>query len=203
MTNPRDDKSTQNIEDAAHRTAEQMSSIAQAGAEQTRRMGQVAAEGGDAVARAGAQLLQQNAETLQNAWRLGLDMATKVMGRSTEELGRTLGFSGNEAQQAQQATERSARNTEAILYTSTAATKLIGRMSQEYFEFVRHQIENSMNRMNELWRCRSPQDVAAVQSDLMRETMGSVLESSRRMADMSLKLADDAAKHMERSRPAA
>ena len=190
MADPRqEDKSTQNIEDKARRTAEQAT-----------RIGQAAAEAGDEVARAGAHLLQQNAETLQNAWRSGLDMATAVMGRSTDELRHTLGFSGNEAQEA---TERSARNTEAILYTSTAATKLIGGMSQEYFEFVRHQIENSMNRMNELWRCRTPQDVAAVQSDLVRETVGSVLESSRRMADMSLKLADDAAKHMERIRPAA
>jgi hypothetical protein len=180
-----------------------MSRIGQAAAEQTTRMGQVAAEAGDEVARAGAHLLQQNAETLQNAWRFGLDMATKVMGRSTEELGRTLGFSGNEAQQAQQATERSARNTETILYTSTAATRLMSGMSQEYFEFVRHQIEKSMDRMNELWRCRTPQDVAAVQSDLLRETVGSVLESSRRVADMSLKVADDATKHMERVRPAA
>ena len=195
MADPRqEDKSTRNVEDTARRTAEQ-----------TSRIGQAAAEAGDEVARAGAHLLQQNAETLQNAWRSGLDMATAVMGRSTDELRRTLGFSENEALQAeaQQATERSARNTETILYTSTATTKLVGRMSQEYFEFVRHQIENSMNRMNELWRCRTPQDVAAVQSDLVRETVGTVLESSRRMADMSLKLADDAAKHMERSRRAA
>jgi hypothetical protein len=196
MTNPRDDKSTQNIEDTVRRASERT-------AEQTTRMGQVAAETGDEVARVGAQMLQQNAETVQNAWRFGLDMATKVMGRSTEELGRTLGFSGNEAQQAQQATERSARNTETILYTSTAATKLMSGMSQEYFEFVRHQLEKSMERMNELWRCRTPQDIAAVQSDLMRETVGSVLESSRRVADMSLKVADDATKHMERVRPAA
>jgi len=201
MAHPRpEDKSTQNIEDTARRTAEQTSRIGQAAAEQTTRIGQAAAEAGDEVARAGAHLLQQNAETLQNAWRSGLDMATAVMGRSTDELRHTLGFSGNEAQAA---TERSARNTEAILYTSTAATKLIGGMSQEYFEFVRHQIENSMNRVNELWRCRTPHDVAAVQSDLVRETVGSVLESGRRMADMSLKLADDAAKHMERSRRAA
>jgi hypothetical protein len=54
--------------------------------------------------------------------------------------------------------------------------------------------------MNELWRCRTAQDVAAVQSDLVRETMGSVLETCRRVADMSLKLADDAAKQ---ERPAA
>jgi hypothetical protein len=201
MADPRqEDKSTRNVEDTARRTAEQTSRIGQAATEQTTRIGQAAAEAGDEVARAGAHLLQQNAETLQNAWRSGLDMATAVMGRSTDELRHTLGFSGNEAQEA---TERSARNTETILYTSTAATKLIGGMSQEYFEFVRHQIENSANRMNELWRCRTPHDVAAVQSDLVRETVGSVLESSRRMADMSLKLADDAAKHMERSRRAA
>jgi hypothetical protein len=196
MANPRDDKSTQNIEDTARHASERT-------AEQTTRMGKVAAEAGDEVARAGAQLLQQNAETVQNAWRFGLDMASKVMGRNTEELGRTLGFSGNEAQQVQQATERSTRNTETILYTSTAASRLISGMSQEYFEFVRHQMEKSMERMNELWRCRTPQDLAAVQSDVLRETVGSVLESSRKMADMSLKLADDATKHMERVRPAA
>ncbi|HVI79585.1 MAG TPA: phasin family protein [Candidatus Acidoferrum sp.] len=196
MANPRDDKSTQNIEDTARVASERAT-------EQTARMGQVAAEAGDEVARAGAQLLQQNAETVQNAWRFGLDMATKVMGRSTEELGRTLGFSGNEAQQAQQATERSARNTETILYTSTAATRMMSGMSQEYFEFVRQQMEKSMERMNEMWRCRTPQDLAAVQSDVLRETVGSVLESSRKMADMSLKLADDATKHMQRVRPAA
>jgi len=196
MANPRDDKSTQNIEDTARHASERAT-------EQTARMGQVAAGAGDEVARVGAQLLQQNAETVQNAWRFGLDMATKVMGRSTEELGRTLGFSGSEAQQAQQATERSARNTETILYTSTAATRLMSGMSQEYFEFVRQQMEKSMERMNELWRCRTPQDLAAVQSDLLRETVGSVLQSSRKMADMSLKVADDATKHMERFRPAA
>jgi hypothetical protein len=217
MTNPRpEDKSTQNIEDAArrasHRAAEQTSRMGQAAAEQTNRMGQAAAEqtahmrqaateAGDEIARAGAQLLQRNAETLQNAWRLGLDMTTAVVGRSTDELGRTLGFAGNEAQQAeaQQAAQRSARNAETILHTSTAVSKLMGGMSQEYFGFVRQQMENSMSRMNELWRCRTAQDVAAVQSDLVRESMGSVLESCRRVADMSLKLADDAAKHVDRS----
>src|SRR3954447_24056116 len=111
MPNPREDKSAQNIEDtasrASERTAEQTSRIGQAAAEQTTRIGQAAAEAGDEVARSGAHLLQQNAETLQNTWRSGLDMATAVMGRSTDELSRTLGFSGNEAQQA---TERSARN---------------------------------------------------------------------------------------------
>src|SRR5438874_4927219 len=138
MANPREDRSSH--EDAARRTgektAEQATRIGQAAAEQTTHMGQAAAEAGQEVARASAHLLQQNAETLQNAWRLGLDTAAAVMGRSTDQLGRTLGLSGNEAQQA---TERSARNAEIVLYSSTAATKLMGGMSRECFEFVRKQ----------------------------------------------------------------
>jgi len=187
MANPRqDEKSAQGIEDAARRASERT-------AEQTSRIGQAAAEAGEEVARAGANLLKQNAETVQNAWRFGLDMTTTVMGRSTEQFGRTLGLSGDGVQQA---TERSARNAETILYASTAAANVMGGMSREYFQLVRHQVEKNMDRMNELWACRTPQEVAAVQTDLVRETVGTVLESSRRIADMSLKLADDAGKQI-------
>jgi hypothetical protein len=202
MANPRqEEKFTQGIEDAARRasetTAEQASRAGQAAAEQTARLGQVAAEAGQEVARVSANLVQQNAETLQNAWRFGLDMATTVMGRSTEQLSRTLGLSGEGVQQA---TERSSRSTQTstqtILYTSTAAAQMMGGMSREYFDLVRHQVEKSMDRMNDLWACRTPQDVAAVQSDMVRETVENVLQSSRRIADMSLKLADDAGKQI-------
>jgi phasin family protein len=195
-----EDKSAQSFEDAAARTSEnaaaQTSRIGQAAAEQTGRVGQAAADAAEEVARVGANLLQQNAQTLQNTWRTSLEMATAIMGRSTDQLGRTLGLSGNGAQKA---TERSARNAETVLYASTAATKVMDGMSREYFELVRHQMEKSMDRMTDLWSCRTPQDVAAIQSDLVRETVASVLESSRRMADMSLKLADDAANHMTQS----
>jgi phasin family protein len=181
-----EEKSTQRAEDTVRRMSERT-------AEQTSRIGQAAADAGEEIARAGANVFQQNAETLQNAWRFGLDVATSVMGRSTDQLGRTLGVSGNEAEQA---TERSARNVEAILYSTTAATKVMSGISREYFEFVRQQIENTMNRMNDFWRCRTPQDLVAVQSDFVRDTVGGAVESSRRMADMSLKLAGDAAQRI-------
>ena len=193
MANPRqEDKSTQGMEDAARRTSERT-------AEQAGRIGQVAAEAGEEVARASANLLKQNAETLQNAWRFGLDMATTVMGRSTEQFGRTLGVSGEGVQQATEATERSARSAQTILYTSTAAAKVMGGMSREYLQLVRNQVEKNMDHMNELWTCRTPQDFAAVQSDMLRETVETALESSRRIADMSLKMADEAGKQIKQS----
>ncbi|UPK38958.1 phasin family protein [Bradyrhizobium sp. 186] len=196
MANPRpeekprqEEKSTQNPEDTIRRAGERSS-------EQTRRIGLAAAQAGEEVAQASSHLLQQNAEMLQNTWRHGVDMATAMMGRSTDQLGRTFGLTDDEAQRA---TERSARNAEAIMYSATAVAKGMNGVSREYFDFVRQQIESSMDRMNELWRCRTPLDLAAVHSDLVRDTISSALDTSRRMADMSLKVADDAGNHIAQS----
>jgi hypothetical protein len=193
MANPRqEDKTTQTAEEAFRSTSERT-------AEQTRIIGETAVQSGEEVVRAGADLLQQNAQTLQNALRFGLDTTTAVMGRSNDQLSRTLGLSGNEVQQA---TERSARNAASVLHSSAAVAKVMSDMSNDYFTFVRHQMETTMDRMNQLWGCRTPQDVAAAQSDLMRQTVESAMESARRIADMSLKAADAAkqsAQNIERS----
>jgi len=187
MANPRhEDKSNEAAPDAVRQTSEKT-------ADQTRRIGDTAVEAGQEVARAGADLFQQNAETLQSTLRFGLDMATAMMGRSTDHVSRAFGISGNEVQQS---TERAARNAATILQSSTALAKGMKGMSQEYFAFVRHQIENSMERMNELWQCRTPQDVAALQSDFMRESVESAMESGQRIADMSLKVTNDTARNM-------
>ena len=187
MANSRqEDKTNQAAPDAIRQMSEKT-------ADQTRRMGETAIEAGQEVARAGANLLQQNAETLQSTLRFGLDMATAVMGRSTDHVSRAFGLSGDEVQQS---TERAARNAATILHSSTALAKGMKGMSQEYFAFLRHRIENSMERMNELWRCRTPQDVAAVQSDFMRESVESAMESSQRIADMSLKVTNDTTRNM-------
>jgi len=187
MANSRqEDKTNQAAPDAIRQMSEKT-------ADQTRRMGETAIEAGQEVARAGANLLQQNAETLQSTLRFGLDMATAVMGRSTDHVSRAFGLSGVEVQQS---TERAARNAATILHSSTALAKGMKGMSQEYFAFLRHQIENSMERMNELWRCRTPQDVAAVQSDFMRESVESAMESSQRIADLSLKVTNDTTRSM-------
>lgn len=180
------------MEDAARRTGERA-------AEQTTRIGQAAAEAGEEVARASADMLKQNVETLQQTWRSGLEAATSVMGRSSEQFSRTLGLSEEDAQKATAATERSARNAQTLLYSGTAAAKVMGGMSQEYLQMVRQQFEKHIDHLNRLWTCRTPQDFAAVQSDMVRETVETALESSRRIADLSLKMADDTGKQIKKT----
>jgi len=181
-----ENKTTQKTEELVRQTGEQA-------AEQTRRIGLAAAKAGEDLSRVSADLLHQNAEMLQNTLRFGMEAVTEVMNRSTDQLGRTFGWTGDEAQQA---TERSVRNTQTIMDSATAVSRGVNEISREYFQFARRQMEKNMDRMNELWRCRSPHEFAAVQSDLVRDTMTGVFESGRRVADMSLKVADDAGKRI-------
>ena len=56
-----------------------------------------------------------------------------------------------------------------------------------------------MDHVTELWSCRTPHDFAAIQSDMLRETVETALETSRRIADMSLKMADEAGKQIKQN----
>jgi phasin family protein len=204
MANPhQEEKSKQSIEDttrrAGEKAADQTARVGQAAADQTARAGQAAAEAGEEVARESANLFKQNVETFHNTWRSGLETATSVMGRSTEQIGRTFGVSGEAAQKATEATERSARNAQTVLYTSTAAARVMGDVSQEYFQMVRQQLERNMDHMQELWTCRNPQEFAAVQSDMVRESVETALECGRRVADMSLKMADETGRQIKQN----
>lgn len=194
MANHRlEEKTTKTVEDTIRRTSEKTG-------EQTRRIGLAVTQAGEEMTQASANLLQQNAEMLQNSWRFGADMASAMMGRSTDQLGRTFGLTGNDAQQA---AERSARNAETVLYSATAVSKEINGISRECLEFVRHQIEMNMDSMNRIWSCRNLHELTAVQTDLLRDTMASLIESNRRVADMSGKLAEDAGRHITENMRAA
>ena len=194
MANPRhEDKSTQSADETVRRASERTT-------EQATRMSQSAAQAAGDIAQGGADVLRQNMETLQNAWRFGFEMATTLTGRSADQLTRTFGFSGDEAEQA---TQRSARNTEAILQSTTAATRGMNQISRECLDFVRNQVENSVDSMNEFWRCRTPQEIVAVQSDFLRNALETAMESSRRVADMSVKVAEDTTKKMQSMQRAA
>lgn len=148
--------------------------------EQTAQMARSATEAGEEAARVGAEMLKRNAETINKAWRSGQETASAL----SDQLGRTLGVAGNEAQLV---AERSARNAERIIKSTAAVSEFINGMSQEYSDFARSQVQKSMDRMNDLWRCRTPQEVLAVQTDVLRDALESALEIGRRMN----KLADD------------
>src|SRR5689334_12227215 len=187
----RQDKNPRHQDNGSQADEDNVRHMSERSAEQTAQFGQSAAEAGQQAARVGAEMLKRNAETVQNAWRSGQDMVTAL----SDQLGRTLGVSGNEAQQI---AERSARNAQTIINSTAVVSELMSGMSREYSDFARRQMQKSMDRMNDLWRCRTPQEIAAVQGDFVRDALTGALEMSRRMTDMSLKLVDDATRRERR-----
>jgi phasin family protein len=54
--------------------------------------------------------------------------------------------------------------------------------------------QRNLDGLNALARCRSLQDLVAVQSSLIRDNLEQTLENSRRMAELTLQMADEASR---------
>jgi hypothetical protein len=164
MASRQEDKSSEIVEESFIRFMRERTAI------QTSRSRHAAEYAGDEIGRIAANTLKQDVEALQTAaWRFGLDITMAMMERPTDGYGRTLALFANEVEQA---TERLARNMEAILCSTAASTKIVSGISREYFEFARHQIEASTDRLNDLWCCRIPQELAVIHSNFVRGTIG-------------------------------
>src|ERR687887_427951 len=153
-------------------------------ADETSRSARTMADFGERTARAGADMVRRNADAIQQAWQSGSELAT----RSTEQFARALGISGEEAQQARQ---QSVRNLEAIAQSSSILAHAIEQVSRECFEFARKRMAQNLDWFDALMRCRSPQELATVQSDFVRDNLDDLLQTSRRMAEISMRMADE------------
>ena len=198
MANPRQDDRNLNqaAQEGARRTAAAADDMRRTAEETTRKTAEGAAQfsrtaldATEQATRTGAELMQQNAETFRRIWQSGMQIVSQMGGRSADEFARALGLSGDEVRQA---TEQSSRNVEAIVESSTVLTQGIDGISREWFEFARKRIEQNLNRMNELARCRTPQQLAAMQSEMLRDNIEDLLQSSRRVAEISARLAEEA-----------
>ena len=198
MANPRQDDRNMNqpAQDAIRKTTAAGEDMQRTAEETTRKTTENAAkfsltalEAGERATRTGAELLQQNAETMRRIMQSGLHLVSQMGGRSADEFGRAFGLSGDELRQAN---DQSSRNVDAIVESSTVLTQGIDGISREWFEFARKRVEQTLNRMNDLTRCRTPQQFAAMQSEILRDNIEDMLHSSRRVAEISARLAEEA-----------
>ncbi|MGP0094206.1 MAG: phasin family protein [Xanthobacteraceae bacterium] len=182
MANPRQDERPANSagQDATRRTTEEAT-----------RTARTVADIGEHAARASADSIQRNAEAAQQTWQSASDMAARLTERSADQLARAFGLSGEEAQQA---AHQSSRNFGAIMQSSVVLSHGMQNISREWFDFARKRMAENLNLLEALTRCRTPQDIAAVQSNVMRDNLEDLLQSTKRIADMSVRIADEAAR---------
>ena len=148
-----------------------------------------AARVGEQTARAGADIANRSTETARSAMEAGLNTATQTFQRAADQFTNVLGFSGP---QAEELARRSSENVQAVTQASTVLVRGAQEVLQEVFGLVQKRLQKNIDAMNRIVGARSVQDFVAVQSDLARDTLQAVIETNRRAAEASLRIAEEA-----------
>jgi hypothetical protein len=162
-------------------------------AEETSRAARTAADAGAGAARAGADMVQRNTETAQHAWESGSRMASELIEQSMQRFVRTFGIAGDNAQQA---TQQSARNVESIVQSGTVIAGGMQNISRELIDFARNRMEQNLQLADAVMGSRTPQEFMAAQSNLVRDNLEDFVRSMRRIAEISMLMADEASRRM-------
>src|SRR3954454_23990087 len=161
--------------------------------EQTRRDEQ-ARKNGDA-ARAGSEMLadfrQRATESAEKAVRSSVEAACQRFQNASDQLARTLGFSGEEGERL---ARQSGQNVKAITKFGTVLTQACQDTSREWYGLAQKQLQRNLEALSKLAHCRSVQDFAAVQSGLIRESLQHMVEDTGLIAEISLKAVNEARK---------
>ena len=163
----------------------------QAAQDAARDIVQLSTDVSERAARAGTEVLQPNAETVQEALLSSAEIAARLTERSADQFGRMFGISGEEVGEPAQ---KSSDNFDAIIQSSSVLAEVTQSMSREWVNFTRERMEQNLNRFESLLRCRTPQDITALQSEILRDNLEAFLQCARRIAETSIQVADEATK---------
>ncbi len=130
--------------------------------------------------------------------RAGLNTATQTFQQVTDQFTRTLGFA---EPQSQELARKSSQNLEAVTQATSVLAQGAQEISRDWLGFAQEGLKRNMEGLNALTRCRSVQDVVAVQSDLVRDNFQQVIDNSRRLSEVSVRVAQDATRSFNSVHP--
>jgi phasin family protein len=153
-----------------------------------------AAQVGEQAARAGADLARRSTETARDALQASLNTAAQSFRRMTDQFTHVLGFSGP---QAEELARRSSENVQAVTQASTVLARGTQEVSQEVFGLVQDRLAKNIDAVSRIAGVRSVQALVTAQSDLMRDNLQLVIDTNRRIAELSVRIADEAAEAIQ------
>ena len=131
---------------------------------------------------------KEQTETVRDAVETGVNTTVRNFQKVTDQFTQAVGFAGP---QAEELARRSSQNIEAVTQASTILVKGAQEISREWFQVMQERLSKNLEAMSRLTSCRSMQDFVTLQSDL-RDGLGHTVESSRRIAEVSKRVADEA-----------
>jgi hypothetical protein len=138
--------------------------------------------------RAGVESTQTMAQAMQEAVSNSFSAFSELARRST---GQTLDQPDGTTRGL---TEEAAHNLRAVAQSSTALARGLQEMSREVVSRSQQRLQRNLDGLQALARCRSITDLVEVQSSLLRDNLEQTLENSRRLAELTLQMTDEATK---------
>jgi len=80
------------------------------------------------------------------------------------------------------------------LSTASELARGVQDVSREWFELSQKRLLKNLDGLSSLAQCRSVPDFMAVQTSLIRDNLEQTLDNSRRMAELTRQLADEASR---------
>jgi hypothetical protein len=158
-------------------------------ADQAAQTNRTAAETAERMARSSTDAAQRATESIKQTWRDGGEAAGRIAERSIEQFSKVFGMTGDTARET---LEQSSSNIQALLESTTIIADGLQQISGEWMRFAQQGIEHNMNRLGRLHECRSVQELVALQTQTVREHLESLLETARRSAEHSTRMAEQA-----------
>jgi hypothetical protein len=138
--------------------------------------------------RAGVESAQTMAQAMQEAVSNSFGVFSELARRST---GQTLDQPDGTTRGL---TEEAAHNLRAVAQSSTVLTRGLQEVSREVVSRSQQRLQRNLDGWQALAGCRSMTDFVEVQSSLLRDNLEQTLESSRRLAELTLQMTDEATK---------
>src|SRR5215211_4554708 len=129
-------------------------------------------------------------KTGQDTLEVDLNPATQSFQRMTDHVKQVLGLHDFEAEEQ---TRRASQNLQAVTQASTVLVRGADEVSREWFGLVQEQLTKRVEGLNRMAGCRSVRAFVAAQSELMRDNLQLAIDTNRRIAAMSVRIADEAA----------
>lgn len=132
------------------------------------------------AAQANAEFLGRNFETAQRAWSIGAETTARTFERMAETVNQAFNL-----QETDGAAEQVTRNFNAASQAGVSLAISAQEASRQWLDLARESVRSNLEAFGEMTRCRSVQDVASVQTKLMRHNLELAVNTGRAIANAS------------------
>ncbi|WP_052954821.1 phasin family protein [Microvirga vignae] len=139
--------------------------------------------------RASVEGAQTMVQALQEVVQTSFGAFSELTRRSTAQ---SLPMAGRSDAVALGLSEEAAKNLRAAAQSSTAFARGLQEVSREVVDRSQQRLQRNLDGLQALARCRSITDVVEVQSSLLRDNLEQTVENSRRIAELTIQMAEEA-----------